>query len=253
MKEYGSMTDDGGKTYKTVVIGEQTWMAANLNYNPNPGQNPNTITGHKCYYQGYRESESDSRDDLLLPEQAQANCDKYGRLYNWATAMDLPASCNNASCASQIQKPHKGICPNGWHIPDTTEWKTLRVFIEDEIFENWEDEDFGWDVGTKLKAIAGWKEASTTDYGVDSYGFGAIGSGYCVSCESDKLTSAAGFYAGEKEEAHWWSATEYINKNLPGDPVIQAYKSKITYNKKVMNQEKEKKGDFLYSVRCMKN
>ena len=32
MKEYGSMTDDGGKTYKTVEIGDQIWMAENLNY-----------------------------------------------------------------------------------------------------------------------------------------------------------------------------------------------------------------------------
>jgi hypothetical protein len=50
-----------------------------------------------------------------------ANCTKYGRLYDWATAMNLPAKCNSTlstgdpDCA--IQNNHKGICPSGQHIP----------------------------------------------------------------------------------------------------------------------------------------
>jgi uncharacterized protein (TIGR02145 family) len=251
MKEYGSMTDKGGKTYKTVVIGTQTWMAANLNYNLNTGK-------HKCYAQG----KGNGEDEWLRPEdpQVQANCDKYGRLYDWATAMDIPASCNNNSCPTQIKNPHQGICPSGWHIPSNNDWETLKDFTYEEMWNNFEDEDFGWDVGTKLKAIINansWKDVSAISNpndtvgvrGVDSYGFGAIGSGYCVSCES--LSDGSGYYAAEKEEAHWWSATEYINPY--NNDATQAYKYEVTYNKKVMNRKSEKKVDYLYSIRCVKD
>jgi uncharacterized protein (TIGR02145 family) len=149
LKPYGKLTDArDSKAYKTVEIGTQLWMAENLNYN---------ASGSKC------------RGNL------ESSCDKYGKLYDWATAMDLPASCNSASCSSQIDTNHKGICPTDWHIPSQGDWNVLLTAVGGV---------------TNLKAANDWD-------GTNAYGFSALPGGYGYS----------GNFSGYNE-GRWWTATE---------------------------------------------
>jgi len=133
---YGSMYYEG-QTYKTVVIGEQVWMAENLNRNP--------YTGNSACY-----------------DNQPNNCNEYGRLYDWSTAMNLPSSCNSTYCLSQIGSPHQGICPDGWHIPSGDDWVTLIKFAGGSSSTA--------AAGKHLKAKEGWNPYSGIE-NLDTYDF----------------------------------------------------------------------------------
>jgi len=163
--------------YRTVKIDDQTWMAENLDY---------VVEGSKCYGEGGEVYDSENNVRIILSEtEVRANCVKYGILYDWSTAMALPSSCTSTSCSSQIQSPHRGICPSGWHIPSDAEWDVLVTFAGGSST-----------AGTKLKAASGWGSSN----GTDEYGFSALPGGY---------GSSAGSFVNFGINGLWWSATEY--------------------------------------------
>jgi len=95
-QQKGSFTDPRDKkTYKTVKIGEQVWMAQNLDYNGEDG-----FLG-LCYGDV-------PKDKIRKPE----NCKKYGRLYDWGEALKA--------------------CPSGWHLSSYHEWQALVDFVGGE-------------------------------------------------------------------------------------------------------------------------
>jgi len=132
-----------GKVYKTVKIGEQIWMAENLAYN---------AAGSKCY----------SNDE--------SNGKKYGRLYDWNSAMKA--------------------CPKGWHLPSYEEWQILVDFAGGEKI-----------AGKKLKAKDGWKKdkEGNGENGTDDFDFFALPGGIS---HPEKGFVNGGF------TSFWWSSTE---------------------------------------------
>jgi len=171
-------------------------MAENLNLN---------VEGSKCY----------DNDD--------ANCEKYGRLYDWATAMDLPSDCNFAYCASKIKAKHKGICPAGFHIPTDAEW--------DALYRN---ADGTSGSGAKLKTKNDWKVYSGRPSGTDALGFAALPGGFGNSIGNFYSTGFRSF---------WWSSSENIAK--------YAYGRGLHFHEKAYRDKYVKSS--LFSVRCVKN
>jgi uncharacterized protein (TIGR02145 family) len=198
---HGTPVTYQGETYETVVIGTQTWMARNLNYN---------AEGSKCY------------------EDDPANCDKYGRLYNWATAMALPDSCNSTSCSSQVGTKHKGICPEGWHISSGEDWSTLLKFVGGLSTS-----------ATKLKAASGWINCSPSGIRYlceDTYGFAALPGGSGYSDGSFLFGNIAGT---------WWNGDGGSTRECGYDSML--------YSKNAVNERGDGNKTNLLSVRCVQD
>ena len=171
---YGTMTDSRDKkVYKTVKIGEQTWMAENLNYTDS-AMTPSLLERSWCY-------NNDS-----------ANCAVAGRLYTWAAAIDSAKLYKDKSIDCGYRKTCTlpdtvyGICPPGWHLPTQVEWKTLLTEVGGQSI-----------AGKILKSQTGWYDNGN---GTDDVGFSALPAGGRDAGNGD-------FYAGGRL-ANFWSASE---------------------------------------------
>ena len=162
------------KTYKKITIGSQTWMAENLNYDV-----PNNETD-VCY------------------QNSEDSCAKYGRLYNWATAMDIDLKYNNTSWG-QGSPIHQGACPVGWHLPLREEWDTLARYV-------------GNPVATKLKSTSGWYMYTSVPAGTDEYGFSALPGG---------LGNNEGGFGNAANDGFWWQRGGYYTEMHSRDEVLR--------------------------------
>jgi len=93
--KYGSLLDErDGHTYKTVKIGDQTWMAENMKF--------------KC----------EGRFWVADSEY----------FYTWTSAL------NDEKLFDEDNLPRivRGICPEGWHVPSPADFESLLVYVGGE-------------------------------------------------------------------------------------------------------------------------
>jgi uncharacterized protein (TIGR02145 family) len=145
-----------GKVYRIVQIGSQSWFAENLNYD---------AEGSVCY------------------ENSADSCAKYGRLYNWKTAIKA--------------------CPAGYHLPSDDEWMALTDYAGGEK-----------KAGKKLKSKAGWKYNGNS---MDDYGWSALPGGLGYSGGGFSFAVYLGFWWSATEDdalnaisRYMWSSYEYV-------------------------------------------
>ncbi|MDR0518371.1 MAG: fibrobacter succinogenes major paralogous domain-containing protein [Fibromonadaceae bacterium] len=218
-QQKGTFTDTrDGKTYKTTKIGEQVWMAENLNYE---------ASGSKCYGEGGIVFGEDYDEITLSSSEIQANCKKYGRLYNWATAMDIDKRFNKKEWNGSDVK-HQGVCPNGWHLPSNAEWGKLYRYADgDKGTKSFYKSETA---GKYLKSISGWNESGN---GTDKFGFSALPGG---------VGDPNGSFDDVGYEVFWWSASEYDSDG--------AYSRYMSYDIELAYWAFSVKSG-LYSVRCV--
>jgi len=185
--------------YLSVKIGKQTWMAENMNYN---------ATGSKCY------------------DNKPANCEQYGRLYNWVTAMDIDTKYEGENLNDSLDIKHKGICPTGWHLPNYYEWEELINFAGGENV-----------AGNKLKAFVGWNNNYCGErcIGTDDYSFSALPGGY---------GSSGGFFRDVGNYGSWWGSSWENGTN--------AHRRKIRSSGDEVDGCCDDKSNLL-SVRCLQD
>jgi uncharacterized protein (TIGR02145 family) len=165
---YGTMTDQEGNVYKTIIIGAQTWMAENLRTTTYRNGEPIIkVIYSKSYWQqdgGYLDSE---------------NIPIFGRLYTWGVI----SNSNN-------------ISPTGWHVPTDKEWTSLITFLGGEEV-----------AGKKMKekGTAHWEDPMTvpggdpTAIGTNESGFNAVPAG---AYDPEGTPQVKGTYS------FFWSSTE---------------------------------------------
>ena len=152
--DYGSFVDErDNQVYKTVQIGNQVWMAQNLNY-----------------------ADSTSTESLVgnswCAENNAEYCKIAGRLYTWAAAIDSvklendldnPVVCGYGKTCTLPEKV-QGICPEGWHLPSEAEWGELLGLEE---------------LANILKSTTGWADyEGRSGNGSDGVGFSILPVGY---------------------------------------------------------------------------
>jgi uncharacterized protein (TIGR02145 family) len=195
------VTDIDGNGYKTVIIGDQEWMAQNLRTTryangdeipnvTNQQEWDNLTTGAWSYY-----------------DNDEIHNNLHGKLYNWY-AVDDP----------------RNICPDGWHVSTDEDWIQMEIFLgmpEEEAysFQGFRGEDEN--VGGKLKVEGTLIWDPPNAGATNESGFSAVPSG---------LRSIDGFFTMGENVFFWLSDERDIPFTEHVDPSPMIRSSYTIYN-----------------------
>jgi uncharacterized protein (TIGR02145 family) len=171
-KTYGTMTDQQGNVYKTIVIGTQEWMAENLKTTIYRNGNAIANLTDNTQWAGLTTGAWASYNN-----DSQYDC-PYGKLYNWYAVADP-----------------RHVCPSGWHEPTDTEWSALINYIDPNadggIYFNF--------AGGKLKSTGTQYWGSPNQDATNESGFSGLPGGTRYS---------SGVFIDVGSTGYWWSSSE---------------------------------------------
>ncbi len=208
-----------GEFYRTVKIGKQHWMAQNLNLDYEDRKDG------ACLYNPW-------------PVLASFNCVldnkrfAYGYYFTWSAAVDSLSkySSDGKGCGHiadcKFDKPIRGVCPKGWHLPDSTEWVELLNFVKKN--------NGGEGSATSLKSTVYWKNDSLSNPPSDRYRLSIIPSGWL------RLTYGT---SGTSGGASFWTS----NRHSPYSAIYVKIDSQKEANFSFIEDS------YMLSVRCIED
>ncbi len=218
------LEDIDGNTYRTVVIGEQCWMAENLR--TTRYSNGDAIAkGHDSlhlwgvdsasYYFEYPDDNPLQESDALYTKLKSGSL-----MYTWAAATNFES---NGSHDGIVQ----GVCPDGWHVPGKKDWEELITFVGRDS------------AATRLKSANSmfWQLDDEVYRGTDEYGFSALGSGGRDSAGAMYIFNAFAYF--------WTSTTNPYEDWRVETPFLTSYSHEIQW----LGYSKTN----AFCVRCVKN
>jgi uncharacterized protein (TIGR02145 family) len=177
---YGILTDVDGNEYKTIKIGDQTWMAENLRtFKYNDGTAIPNVKGNTEWAglttEAYCTYNNTTKNDSIAT---------FGCLYNWYAV-------NTGKLA-----------PKGWHVPTDAEWTTLIIYLGGESV-----------AGGKLKETGTSHWVSPNVGATNETGFTALSSGGRASTFYFILRMGGWWSATEENVDLAWTRYVYYNNS----------------------------------------
>lgn len=201
------------QSYEVVQIGSQTWFAQNLNYDDGMG---------KC------------------PADKDSLCEKYGRLYDANSILRVIHI--DDSTQKDVFDKLRSLCPEGWRVPNKSDWKTLIDYVANAYDE----------VGKNLKASEGWyKEGKMIQdanndlhfavaTGDNPYGFSAFPSGVCWTSSCDVGA-----------DAYFWGIADTVLAKAMLTTMLVGYKLSFENDDFVENSDMNYSNNPRAAIRCI--
>ena len=200
--EYGVVKDEEGHEYMTIQIGNQTWMAENLRATKYRNGDDIALSSS--------DSKDISKEEIPKYQWCYGGDEKsiedYGRLYTWYVVEDL-----------------RGICPNGWHIPNDSEWSDLINSV---------DGDSKAAIKLRESGTQQWMKSKVET--TNESGFTALPGGF---------RDAKGSFFVMGFNGYWWTTKGYVK--------MEFNKTTFSLSALVGEQMKLKKNGL--SIRCLKD
>ena len=184
LSSFGSGVSNEESESNEVTIGNQVWMAENLNVDKfrNGDPIPEAKSNEEWEAAGVNKQPA-----WCYYDNDSANGAKYGKLYNWYAVNDS-----------------RGLAPVGYHVPSDAEWSTMINFL-DPAADGGENPNMAGGMmkttGTIEDSAGLWYSPNTA--ATNSSGFSGLPGG---------KRNIVGTFSGIGKGAFWWSSSESFTK-----------------------------------------